>query len=276
MNDQKDPQLNREENLRAENNLLKLKLGLEHGIQMEDGNGLGPELENQWLKHVHAFEQQYKNARPIRLYDYLDRPEFKKWDALDPEQTAQELKRLLAVMRRKNVELDCICTYDDALIYRFITEELFAHEMDDMRIPGMICHFTYEEFHPNHDYDLRQQVTDFLNRIFERQWDKEFDEFALALKVKFSGKCHDRANISAIITSFQEAHGALQIAKLDITEVVIDTEVTMADVAARLSVSGKRQGEAVLYEGGCSFHFVREDGYWYMDAFEVPGMGEGS
>ena len=272
MEPQKDPQLNPEEELNAENNVLKEKLRLEHGMLMNDSQGLHPETENQWLKHVYAFEEQYKNAKRTSLYDYIGRPSFRKWDTLDNKQTTVELARLQNIMAKNNVQVDCICECDDATLYKFITEELFAHEMDDMRIPGMTCHFTYEEFHPNHDYDLRHQVSDFLNTIFERQWQKEFDEFALALKVTFSGKEHDRAAISAIITAFQEVHDRLKIQQVDITKVVINTQLTMADVAARLSVSGKRQGEKVLYEGGCSFHFVREDGYWYIDAFEVPGM----
>lgn len=272
MEPQQDPHLSPEEELNAENNLLKEKLRLEHGMLMSDSPGLSPETENHWLKHVYAFEQQYKDTKRTSLYDYIGRPAFKKWDTLSEKQVSEELGRIQKVMAKNNVQVDCICPCDDATLYKFITEELFAHEMDDMRIPGMTCHFTYEEFHPNHDYDLRQQVNDFLTSIFERQWKKEFDEFALAVKVTHSGKAHDRAAISAIITAFQEAHDRLKILKLDITQVVINTQLTMAEVAARLSASGKRQGERVLYEGGCSFHFVREGGYWYVDAFRVPGM----
>lgn len=50
MDNQKDPTLNPEDDLNAENNLLKLKLGLEYGMQMADLSNLRPELENEWLK----------------------------------------------------------------------------------------------------------------------------------------------------------------------------------------------------------------------------------
>lgn len=272
MEPQQDPHLSQEEELHAENNLLKEKLRLEHGMLMNDSQGLSPETENHWLKHVYAFEQQYKNAKRTSLYDYIGRPAFKKWDTLDGKQTTQELARIQGLLNENNVQVDWICECDDATLYKFITEELFTHEMDDMRIPGMTCHFTYEEFHPNHDYDIRQQVSDFLHTVFERRWEKEFHEFALAVNVAFAGKEHDRAAISAIITAFQEAHDRLKVLKLDITTVVINTELTMADVAAKLSACGKRQGEQVLYEGSCSFHLVREDGYWFIDGFRVPGM----
>jgi len=43
--------------------------------------------------------------------------------------------------------------YAPSVIYKFITEELFDHEMDDIMLPGFVHHFIYEEFHPNHEYD---------------------------------------------------------------------------------------------------------------------------
>lgn len=273
MEDQKDPQLNRDEALHAENNLLKIKLGMEHGMhQTGDTYDLSPEVENQWLKQIYAFEQQHKDAKPITLYDYLGRPDFLKYDTLTPEETAVELKRIRSIMAANDVEVDCVGTYDDITIYKFVTEELFLHEMDNMRIPGMVCHFIYEEFHPNHDHDLRRYVSDFLKTIFDRKWDEQFDPFALALKVTFSGKLLNRADVSAIIITFQEAHDALDLASLNITEVIINAGITTATVSGLLSVFAKRQGEHLLYEGACSFDFVREEEYWYIDAFDIPGI----
>jgi hypothetical protein len=273
MEDQQDPQLTRDEAFHAENNLLKLKLSMEHGMQqMADTNSLSPEMENQWLKHVYAFEQQFRDAKPVKLYDYLGRPEYMKWETLTSEEVTEELKRIQSIMAVNDIALDCICFYDDAVIYKFITEELFLHEMDDMRIPGMVYHFIYEEFYPNHHYDLRRYVTDFLKSIFETEWNEEFDEIALARHVTFGGKSLSRADISAIIKTFQEAHDSSDIVRMDITNVVVDTDITTADVRGLLSVSATQRREQVTYEGSCAFHFVREDGYWYIDEFDIPGM----
>lgn len=273
MDNQKDPQLSREDDLRAENNLLKLKLTLEYGMQMEETSKLSPGVENQWLKSVYAFEKQFKDAKKIKVYEYIGRPAFRKWDALAASETAKELHRLRTIMAENEVELGCICKYDDATIYRFITEELFEHEMDDMRIPGMTCHFTYEEFHPNHDYDLRQQTNDFVKTIFTRPWNEEFDRIALARKISYSGKDYDRPGMSSIIRTFQEAHVALRIRNFDIGEVVIDKEFLKAVVRGSLSLTGRMtQGDKIQYEGLFSFHFIRDDDYWYVDAFDLPGF----
>ena len=273
MDNQKKPLLNPVDDVNAENNLLKLQL--EHGMLMDETTDLSPGLENQWLKSVNAFEQQYKDAKPVKLYDYIGQPTFIRWDALPPDQTRTELQRIELIMENNGVQLDCLCEYDDGIIYKFITEELFQHEMDDMRISGMTCHFTYEEFYPNHDYDLRAHTSRFVNAIFTRPWDEEFDGINLARKVSFSGNDHDRRSISSIMRTFQEAHTSFVIERLEIHEVVIDATISGADVKAGLSVSGKmRHGNPIRYEGIGTFRFIKPDDYWYIEDFYIPGFSK--
>ena len=273
MDHQKDPLLDPKDEILAENNLLKLKLGLEHGMKMASVSDLDPGIENQWLKSVYAFEEQFKEAKRIKLYDRIGRPTFRKWDSLTPEETTEELQRLRVLMENNAVELDCICEYDDAVIYKFLTEELFEHELDDMHVPGMTFHFIYEEFYPNHDYDLRRYALDFVKAIFTRAWNDEFDRTDLAEEVFFLGKPYERHGISSLILEFQEAHNDLALGKFDVNEVVIDTGYTNADVRATLSATGKtKQDDMVKYEGVCFLHFVRENEFWYIDEFVVPGI----
>lgn len=273
MENKKEPFLNREDDLRAENNLLKLKLGVEFGMRMEDASDLEPELQNEWLKSVYAFEQKFKDAKKVKLYDYIGRPTFKKWNTLTAGETIKERERIELLMENNGVELGCLGRYDDAIIYKFITEELFEHEMDDMRIPGMTCYFTYEEFHPNHEYDLRKQTSRFVEAIFTRPWDEEFDGVGLADKVSFAGRPHDRRSISSIIRTFQEAHGILVVERMDITQVNINSSVTNADVISTITVCGKmRHGENIRYEGRSTFRFVKSDDYWYVRDFDIPGF----
>src|SRR6186997_3267141 len=72
--------LNEEENLRTENEFLKMKLMLEHGGQFgepdEDGNtDLPPEIENQFLNSVLAFEKQFSEHKVVKVYDKIGRPQ---------------------------------------------------------------------------------------------------------------------------------------------------------------------------------------------------------
>jgi hypothetical protein len=275
MDNQKDPRLSPEDELKAENNLLKLKLGLEHGMQMHESGTLSPDIENEWLKSVYAFEQQYKNAKKIKVYDRIGRPPVRKWDTLTSNEISEELRRLHVLMENKGLALDVICKYDDIVIYRFITEELLDHEMDDMNIPGMMYHFVYEEFHPNHDHDLRRHTGDFIKAVFKRQWDEEFDVISLASSPLFSGKEYNRKGISSIIKAFQEAHDSRRIKKFRITSVVYAPELTNAEVQADLCWIGKmKTSHNVRHEGKCILRFVREYDYWSVREFFIPGFTE--
>ncbi len=272
MNKEKDPLLSGEDAIKAENTLLKLKLGLEHGMEMCDST-LPPDVENQWLKSVYAFEQQFRNAKRIKLYDYLGQPSFKAYANLKPHQMRDERLRLEVIMENNNVKLSYLCEYDDATLYRFITEELFYHEVDDMRIPGLTLHFTYEEFHPNHEYDLQREATDFINAVYTREWDEQFDDIKITRDVSYGDRIYGHKETAALIRAFQETHGALKILDLEFEEVKVGHDLSRGVVYARLLISGgKDSGKPVHYRGVASLGFVRLDQYWYINRFDLPGF----
>jgi hypothetical protein len=134
--------------LEAENEVLKLKLEMDFGMEMNYAATLNPAAENKWLRHIYEFEKQYKDAKRTKVFDRLGRPSFIKTDDLTPEQIKVELQRFFDLMEQKGLALDCPDDYDPAVIYRFITEELFEHEFDDIAMEGFVHHFIYEEFRP--------------------------------------------------------------------------------------------------------------------------------
>jgi hypothetical protein len=144
------PAYDENDEIRAENALLKLKLDVDHKMEMSDFSGIDPVTENRFLTQVLSFEQHYQNAGTIRLYDFLEQPAFRRLDELADEEIGEELDRLRNIMEGKSIVLDCIESYPDWVIYKFITEELFIHEVDNFSIEGMVRHFIYEEFHPGH------------------------------------------------------------------------------------------------------------------------------
>ena len=119
---------------------------------------IDPALESEWLNHIEEFEHQFEHAQRIPLRQYLGYPTVKASAHVPDEMLDDELNALLDLMVENNVALDCICAVEDRELYRFIVEELLDEEIDDMRIPGMTCHYTYEEFHPNDGYDVAEAV----------------------------------------------------------------------------------------------------------------------
>jgi len=274
MNDHSENQLNPDDELKAENEVLRLKLELEHGMLHSDTSTLSSETENQWLNYIYNFEKLHKEAKRVKVYDFISRPEFIRIEDLQPEEVPGALKHLLSVMEEKSVGLDCICEYEDSVIYRFITEELFAHEIDDIFLEGMMHNFIYEEFHPNHSYDLRQCTEEFIENVFQKKWNPEFHTTVLADAVSFRGNAYDNNGVSAIILSFQEAHNRFQIEKFEIEKVNFDVENGEATVLAALTYTAENTQGRESYAGNCTVSFTHQWGFWHISSFQLPGLGD--
>ena len=263
------------EDLKASNEIMKLKLELDHNMVMSDTCELSPETENLWLNHVYNFEKMHKECGRAKVYDLLGRPAFAKYDSLTKSQVRRELSGLKALMAEKNILLDCICGYKDEVIYRFITEELFEYEMDSLVMEGMVRHFIYEEFHPNHEHDLKRYATRFIESILSRKWNEEFDTFMLTNRISFQGKEYVPTRISSIVHAFQEAHTLIAVEKTEIEQVIADIANDRGIVEAHLAyIVHPREGKKRLFEGKCTIHFVYENDDWSISAFELPGFGD--
>jgi hypothetical protein len=165
-----------EENLRMENELLKLKMKAELGSESYSAEDIDPELENEFLKNVMAFEQNYANAKPAKIYDVIGKPDFKRSADLDDAEIESELEKITELLSEKNIEVFFGEGYDSRTKYHFITEELFEHESTFMPMPGMTTCFDYEEFHPNNKKEIESRAEEFIEHwlkqsINEKSWE---------------------------------------------------------------------------------------------------------
>lgn len=257
--------------IKFENELLKIKLQVEFGMEQANTSELSPEIENTWLNNIYDFERQFKNAKRIKVFDALGRPEVKKLNQLSREDVPKALEHLTSLMEERGISLDCCCEYDDAVIYQFITEELFESEMDDICIKGMICHFVYEEFHPNHDYDLRQTTDFFIRNLLEKKWHPEFDLHSLAGTVTLRKKEYQNAAMSSIILAFQSKR-EFELDHLNILEVNFDVETGAASVKGDIGYFAKSKWKDHLLKGPYVLSFVLDCGRWLISGLHFPGI----
>jgi hypothetical protein len=269
-NDNRDRKVDDQDEIRSENELLKLKLERE-GVMGSNGSAHRPTREDQWLNSVYNFEQQYKGANLIKVYDFLGRPAVKKMHELKPVEIGSELDRIQSLMEEKGMTLDCSGDYDHAIIYRFVTEELFLHEIEDVSMAGTVIHFIYEEFHPNHELDLRRYAGELIEILFRKKWDR-FDSHCFAGHVGFKGRIYDNEGIADIIQAFQEAHESFSVEQFEIQNVKFDLAKEHAGVDARIRY--RALGNRYRYfDGLCKITFLFQWGYWYIDGFKLPGFG---
>jgi hypothetical protein len=130
MKEQHDPPTGSEEDLRAENEVLKLKLELDHGMA-GFGSRLSPKAENEWLKSVYDFEVMLKDSRGITIFDLIGRPVLTPWDKLKKETVKAELNKILALLHENGISLRNLEGADEGMFYRIITEELLPMKLAD-------------------------------------------------------------------------------------------------------------------------------------------------
>jgi hypothetical protein len=163
-----------DEKLKAQNEFLKMKMMLEQGAKFGDmsDNDLSPEIENEFLKNVMAFEKKFAEERKtIKLFDKIEKPQhFKPANEIDNNDIDKAWDELNDYLREHGINLDaCSPNVTNRELYRFTVEELFEHEMDDMDLPGWTSNFIYDEFYPDPLYDNSRSVEDNLFRDIFRK-----------------------------------------------------------------------------------------------------------
>ena len=132
MTNHKDPPPGSEDDLRAENEVLKLKLEMDYGMKSY-GSVLSPLAENQWLKSVSEFEDLLSKSKGISIYELIGRPQVKPWHALKPEKVSFELKRILGLLEKNGITIQNLEGLDDMAFYRAITEELLPKKFGEFK-----------------------------------------------------------------------------------------------------------------------------------------------
>lgn len=249
------------EKLRIENELKKMKLMLEHGgdfYQSPEESHLHPEVEGKFLDSIERFEKAYHNTKRISVYDFLGKPEYRKADTIPDSEINADLEKIMNVMNENQMALDTICEVDDRILYRFITEELFFKETDDMRIEGMMHCFIYEEFHPNHDYDIRNHSTDFIKSFLN----KESDYHTTYLTKE--------AETDNRLKNFRDAFKSFSLNYFEIKTLNFDEQ--NANVCFEINFSGTIEGsnETQYFSGQGKMELIYMYDFWCINTVNFP------
>ena len=272
MNDNQDiSSLTPDEKLQAENEILKLKLQAEFGMEKMESS-LNEGMENEWLNYIYNFEKQFAEQKSCTVYDFIGRPGFRKANELTKEETPKELERIMEIMQSNGIDLGTICEYEDAVIYRFITEELFEKETNEIRIPGMMHCFTYEAFHPNHDYDIREHSNQFIQFLISKKWDEFMNNILLASTVSYNQQQYDPKTFPAIIKAFQSEYQKMKLLKWEIQSVSFDMETRTGILEGSIKYRSFRPTQ--IYEGAVNLEFKLEYDFWSVSKVVVPGFSK--
>lgn len=263
-----------EEQLKIENEILKLKLQAELGGDFEGEEGLSPEIENTFLKNVLEFEHQYANAASKTLFEILNKPEFEKESKLNDNEVLLALRFMEELMEKNGIEVDYAAEYSPRIKYRFITEELFYNESPFMNVPGMTMHYIYEEFHPNHELDIKDNAEKFVRHWTERSFDENSFELASELIVE-NGAILSRDQLLEKMQIIFDAYVHFENVSFSIENISFELHETGKGLGF---AEGSAAYDAILENGeiqnfqGAFKLYMQYDDWWNIFFFHWPGF----
>ena len=264
------------ENLRIENEILKLKMQAEYGAQIFSDKEVPPELEALFLHNVNEFEKAWQNVKLITIYDFLQQPAFSPFEDLDEKQVINAIEIILEKLQSKKINIEKPPAIEPLVFYRFLTEEFFKHEIENLEMEGFFRCFDYYEFHPDHHQDIRCCAERFLDNWFRKnvegiKWDLDkkivlpngpilsIEETMQMLHYYFDS-----------ITIFAGSHVQIREVKFtwdekEQTGIGHAKGLVYYETEEEASISRKFGGPFILY-------FSNEYGFWNIYYFELPGF----
>jgi hypothetical protein len=269
-------ELNEEENLKAENDFLKMKMMLEHGAKFggSENNELPAEIENVFLNNVMAFEKQFEERKTIKVFDKIGRPKhFKPVSDIRDKEIDKTWNELSNYLNKYGIDLDvCSPNITARELYRFTTEELFEYEMDDMNLPGFTTNFIYDEFHPDPVYDNSRLVQQNLLQEIFRKEDLFYDINYVKEELIFNNKHYDDFNIyKERVNRFKSLFDEIELLESDVTH--CNVSETICEVKGNYKAMARSGKNEIVYEGDFRVELILDDlGYWDMKRIEIDGF----
>ncbi len=270
-------QLNEEEQLKAENDFMKLKLMLEKGAQFGTAGEaeLSPGMENEFLNYIMEYEKQASTQVTIKVFDKIGRPaQFKPMGEIAEEEIEQAWQSLSAYLEDYGISVDvCSPNIDARELYRFTTEELFHQDIEDINLPGYTTCFIYDEFHPDPIYESEKVVTkDLFPALFRT---KPIDEYFLCLHdtdIFLNGKMYSNAEeVKVAFNRFKSFFSRLELQDTTIDEynLINTTKLVLAGSCKICCQTAEDIKENYLHEKFRIELSPDDLGYWSITSMQI-------
>ncbi|MCB0084278.1 MAG: hypothetical protein KDE47_25235 [Caldilineaceae bacterium] len=238
----------------------------------ESDSSLPADIEAEWLDYIEEFERQFEGAERISVREYLGNPTVVPLAVIPLDNLEEELDQLLEFMYLHGVAVHFLCEVTDTEAYRFIVDELFEEQVDDVRIPGMMTNFIYEEFYPNDEYDAKIWAQDFLFSLFDHHREGIEVAFCKDEIYTIAGAPISHAGMMGRVDAFFQRHPTIVDTKIKPLTSTIDGEYATVAIATTWTSVRTAPADQLQYIGCATFRLKRSDyGGWDVVQAKVPG-----
>jgi len=269
--------LNELEKLKAENDFLKMKIMLENGadfyIPGEENTELNPEIENQFLNNIIEFEKQFQQRKTITVFDKIGRPlHFKRMNDIPDDAINSEWDNLLEYMQQYGIDLSaCSPKVTARELYRFTTEELFKHETDDIKIPGMISGFLYDEFYPDYEYDNTRYAIDDCIKPFLCKELLDFTPWFAKENIQLNTHVNlTQEELKEVVNAFKEKFNDIEL--IEVSDVKCDIEKEDCTITGMHETILIFDNVPVTVKDNWLVQFIWDGDFWCIVNVQIQGI----
>jgi hypothetical protein len=267
--------LHEEENMKSENDFIKMKIMLEHGADVRFSGDHSPGMENDLLKCIMAFESHRANPVYTTVYKKIGSPRhFKTAHEISDADMEMELNNLMEYLNEYGIGLGCCRPNVPASeLYRFIIEELFEKEIADLDMPGMLTSFIYDEFYPDHEYDNTLLATDDCIRlIFSKKpfvFSPHFDDEDLQL----NNHTHlSEDDLKVFVNLFKESFTEIRLHQVLSESCIIEKNLCRVKGKYNVELIAGDQLLSIDDNWMVELRFREEYCYWYIVNVQLNGI----
>lgn len=255
------------------NEKKRRELAERYGASFGDADpSLPADVEAEWLDYIEEFERQFEGANRISVREYLGNPTVLPLAAIPPDNLEEELEQLLEFMYLHGVAVHFLCGVEDAEAYRFIVDELFVEQVDDVRIPGMMTNFIYEEFYPNDEYDAKIWAQDFLFSLFAHHREGIEVAFCKDELYTIAGTPISHSRMMGLVDAFFARHPTIVDTTIKPLTCTLDDEYATVDIATTWTSVRTEPADQIQFLGRSIFRLKRSDyGGWDVVQAKVAG-----
>ncbi len=268
-----------DEELKTDNDFLKMKLMLERGAEFGILNGsrtVSPAEENFFLRSIIQYEQEADQHGSVTIFEKLGSPrQFEPVTAIPEESMGNAWKELCGYLNRFHISIGvCSPNVSSRELYRFVTEELFSFPITQMDMPGFMHGFVYDEFHPDPIFENTRAALDGCLRPLFSNESFEFIHFLskkpLRINAHYPLTRHEFRNL---LNHFKQGYQSFLNVSLTHVNCTVNDKAAYVNGHYRV-VAKTKQGHNELLEGGWLIEFIfdADCGYWDIGALHLEGV----
>jgi hypothetical protein len=262
--------LSPEERLQADNELSALNLEMQYGAQTFIADDAPPELIQQFLANIAAFEKEHRQGEKTTVYKRIGSPAFANFDLLDADTLPSEIKRLLDILEQHGFMLQRPDTVADDAFYEFIINDIFEHEVDDIQIPGMLTYLDYADFYPDEESLIAQTTSEFLLELLDLE--QPFTGDLLSETCRDDHRALTKKQALQIIEEFRRQFKTIIPVAFSPEELLQPGNGTYQVFGIKWEGIPKQDGKKQEHEGMGIMQVAFEDGQWLVQGVNMPGF----